>query len=243
MLDNEIEVGNCYRGISNNQPPTDAELSVASAGPLSGAARNVLHGNARITVGGAAKDVLIEHNVIRDSDVGIDAGGADARWLGATTSTCCGRSSTWRAKQRCHRPTACSPHCRPCSLAAQRQPADGGPAERPGGPRPANPRFDRGGPGEHAAIGEKAAAARTRIIRRKSRRPCGASNLRRRWATTSAALGRRGRQRPGVAPRCRRSRACRLGCRWNSRRNRLARPEIERLPVCAGRGARHEYRY
>jgi hypothetical protein len=74
-LDNEIDVGGCYRGPDERQPPGDSELAIVSAqARCQVLRRNVLHNNARISVNGSARDVLVEHNVICDNDLGIDAG-------------------------------------------------------------------------------------------------------------------------------------------------------------------------
>lgn len=74
-LDNEIDVGSGFRGPVNSQPPEDSALAVQSSqARCQVLRRNVLHNNARITVHGSARDVLIEHNSISDADVGIDAG-------------------------------------------------------------------------------------------------------------------------------------------------------------------------
>ena len=74
-LENQIEVGSGYRGPGNSQPPQDSALAVASSqARCQVLRRNVLHNNARITVTGSARDVLIEHNSIYDADVGINAG-------------------------------------------------------------------------------------------------------------------------------------------------------------------------
>ncbi len=77
VLDNHIDVGNCYRGPRNAQPPGDSALAVWSrSGRCQVLRRNVLHNNARIELGWDPHDTVIEHNVVCDADVGIDAGNA-----------------------------------------------------------------------------------------------------------------------------------------------------------------------
>jgi hypothetical protein len=74
-LDNEIVVGNGYRGQVNQQPPADSALAVCSRGARCLVfRRNVLRNNARIELNWDPRDVVIEHNSICDADVGIDAG-------------------------------------------------------------------------------------------------------------------------------------------------------------------------
>jgi hypothetical protein len=74
-LDNEIDVGNGYRGPAESQPPLDSALAVQSGQARCQVfRRNLLHNNARIELNWDPRDVVIEHNSITDADVGIDAG-------------------------------------------------------------------------------------------------------------------------------------------------------------------------
>jgi len=79
-LDNEILEGNGLRGPSNQYPPLDSHIAVFGhqtperRSPLVRCTvirRNHLHNNSRIDVAGFCEDVIIEHNSIQHSDVGI----------------------------------------------------------------------------------------------------------------------------------------------------------------------------
>ena len=79
-LDNEILEGNGLKGPLNQYPPLDSHIAVMGhqtpehKSPLTRCTvirRNRLHNNARIEVGGFCEDVVIEHNSIENSDVGI----------------------------------------------------------------------------------------------------------------------------------------------------------------------------
>jgi hypothetical protein len=84
-FDNEILVGSGTRGPHGDIPPLDSHLSVIGEGARSTVfRRNVLHNNARIETEmnmwgyldrGIVRDVIIDHNIIRDADVGINLTG------------------------------------------------------------------------------------------------------------------------------------------------------------------------
>jgi hypothetical protein len=84
-FDNEILVGSGTRGPHGDIPPLDSHLSVIGEGARGTVfRRNVLHNNARIETEmnmwgyldrGTVRDVIIDHNIIRDADVGINLRG------------------------------------------------------------------------------------------------------------------------------------------------------------------------
>jgi hypothetical protein len=84
-FDNEILVGSGTRGPWGDMPPLDSHLSVIGEGARGTVfRRNVLHNNARIETEmymweyldrGIVRDVIIDHNIIRDADVGINLRG------------------------------------------------------------------------------------------------------------------------------------------------------------------------
>jgi hypothetical protein len=84
-FDNEILVGSGTRGPWGDIPPLDSHLSVVGEGSRGTVfRRNVLHNNARIETEmfvwaqsdwGIVRDVIIDHNIIRDADVGINLRG------------------------------------------------------------------------------------------------------------------------------------------------------------------------
>jgi hypothetical protein len=85
-FDNEILVGSGTRGPWGTVPPLDSHLSTIGEGSRGTVfRRNVLHNNARIETEmffdwrtwdwGTVNDVIIDHNIIRDADVGINIRG------------------------------------------------------------------------------------------------------------------------------------------------------------------------
>jgi hypothetical protein len=84
-FDNEILVGSGTRGPWGDIPPLDSHLSVVGEGSRGTVfRRNVLHNNAKIETEvflwapsdwGVVRDVIIDHNIIRDADVGINLRG------------------------------------------------------------------------------------------------------------------------------------------------------------------------
>jgi hypothetical protein len=82
VLDNEIPEGNCLGGPVFNTPPSlDSHIAIIGAiipdtdvtlnlGTV--VRRNHLHSNSRIDLMGTVKDVVVEHNTIENSDVGIN---------------------------------------------------------------------------------------------------------------------------------------------------------------------------
>lgn len=92
-FENEILVGSGMRGPWNDQPPTDSHLQVIGDGARGAVfRRNVLHNNARIEITqlnfwaapgeGASspgvQDVVVDHNTIREADVGVSVEGRSA---------------------------------------------------------------------------------------------------------------------------------------------------------------------
>ena len=74
FLDNEILVGNGYGGRRAGLGTVAADESKAFSGPLVYGTifrRNKLHNNAGISLSGATSETVVEHNEIRDTDVGI----------------------------------------------------------------------------------------------------------------------------------------------------------------------------
>jgi hypothetical protein len=85
-IENEILVGSGRRGPWGTVPPLDSHLSTIGEGSRGTVfRRNVLHNNARIETEmffdwgswdrGIINDVIIDHNIIRDADVGINLRG------------------------------------------------------------------------------------------------------------------------------------------------------------------------
>jgi len=74
FLDNEILVGNGYGGRSSGMGTVAGDEAKVFAGPLVYGTvfrRNKLHNNATISLGGATAQTIVEHNEVRDADVGI----------------------------------------------------------------------------------------------------------------------------------------------------------------------------
>jgi len=84
-FDNEILVGSGTRGPHGDIPPLDSHLSTIGEGSRGTVfRRNVLNNNARIETEmnmwgyldrGTVRDIIIDHNIIRDADVGINLTG------------------------------------------------------------------------------------------------------------------------------------------------------------------------
>lgn len=78
-FENEILAGNGARGPWNQQPPEEAHLQVigdSAAGAVF--RRNILHNNARLETSQGVHDVVMDYNIVRNSEAGISIGqGAD----------------------------------------------------------------------------------------------------------------------------------------------------------------------